>query len=221
MEIISRKAAKAAGLTYYFTSKPCKRGHIDRRYVSSFMCMTCGREKAKELWDARDPEWRSQRSEYERRRWQDPEFRARQRAYQQQEHERANQARRMREWKKQNREKLARKSREWYHANSEYALERRKEYVAANPEKARAWGRKSANKRHAIKKQVFVEAVEARVVFERDKGQCGICGEQVDPMSPWEVDHIMPISKGGLHAYANVQLAHRSCNRKKHDRVLV
>ena len=118
-----------------------------------------------------------------------------------------------------NREKRKRQANEWYHANSEYALEQRKVYVAANPEKARAWGRKSANKRRAIKQEVFVEVVEARVVFDRDKGQCGICGEPVDPMSPWEVDHIVPISKGGAHGYANVQLSHRSCNRKKHDRI--
>jgi hypothetical protein len=59
MERITRKAAKAAGLKHYFTGKPCKRsGHIDRRYVAQFTCVTCAREKAKETWDKRDADKR-------------------------------------------------------------------------------------------------------------------------------------------------------------------
>ncbi len=219
MQIISRKDAKAQGLKYYFTGKPCKRGHIDKRFVSSFWCMTCGREKASEAFRSLTGEKREAKREYERRRWQDPEFRKRQRLYQQHEQERANQARRNREWKKQNREKLARKSRAWYHANSERALEARKVYVAANRDRARIWGRKAANKRLAIKKDLFVEDVDPRVVFERDKGICGICREPVDVQSNWELDHIIPLSKRGPHSYANIQLAHRRCNRSKGAKV--
>lgn len=216
MQIISREAAKAAGLKRYFTGRPCKRGHIDERQIANFGCMACQRENAAKWFCGLQGEKREARRDYERQRWQNPEFRERHRRYQQQEHEREKQAHRNREWKKRNREKLARKSREWYHANSEYALERQKAYVATRPiELRRQLGRKSRSKRRAIELQVFVEVVDARVVFERDKGQCGICGEPVDPMSRWEVDHIVPISKGGAHAYANVQLAHRQCNRAK------
>lgn len=114
-----------------------------------------------------------------------------------------------------NRERRKRQASEWYHANAERAYEARKEYIAKNPDKVRSWGRKSANTRRAITKQVFVEVVDPRTVFERDKGICGICRLAVDPMTPWEVDHVIPISKGGLHSYANVQLAHRKCNRSK------
>lgn len=114
-----------------------------------------------------------------------------------------------------NRERRKRQSNEWYHANSARALEARKEYVVANPEKARRWGRKSANTRRAITKRVFVEAVDPDVVFSRDKGICGICCKSVDVTSHWEIDHIVPISKGGAHGYDNVQLAHRKCNRAK------
>jgi 5-methylcytosine-specific restriction endonuclease McrA len=41
MEIISRKEAKAVGLTHYFTGKPCSRKHLSRRFVSSYLCETC------------------------------------------------------------------------------------------------------------------------------------------------------------------------------------
>lgn len=55
---------------------------------------------------------------------------------------------------------------------------------------------------------------------------CGICGAPVDktlkapdPLSP-TIDHIIPIAKGGHPSdLANLQLAHRWCNRQKSDRV--
>jgi 5-methylcytosine-specific restriction endonuclease McrA len=65
----------------------------------------------------------------------------------------------------------------------------------------------------------FVEDVDPRIVFTRDKGICGICRSPVEPDSKWEVDHVMPISRGGAHSYANVQLTHRRCNRQKHASV--
>jgi 5-methylcytosine-specific restriction endonuclease McrA len=117
------------------------------------------------------------------------------------------------------REKRKREAGEWYHANSERALEVRRAYVAANIEKARIWGRKSANKRWAIKKNLFVEDVDPLVVFERDKAICGICRKLVDVNSNWELDHIVPLSKQGPHSYANIQLAHRRCNRSKGAKV--
>lgn len=60
----------------------------------------------------------------------------------------------------------------------------------------------------------FVETVSAKVVFERDEGVCGICHEPVDPLD-YHVDHIVAISVGGLHSYANSQVAHPLCNLRK------
>lgn len=56
---------------------------------------------------------------------------------------------------------------------------------------------------------------------------CGICGKPVDfsyryphPLSP-TVDHIIPVSKGGHPSdLANLQLAHRCCNREKSDKLI-
>jgi len=44
MEIITRKDAIAQGLKHYFTSKPCKNGHIAPRFVSNSRCSICLRE---------------------------------------------------------------------------------------------------------------------------------------------------------------------------------
>lgn len=72
-----------------------------------------------------------------------------------------------------------------------------------------------------------------RQEFERNKkhllrtqNTCGICGREIDmslpgtdPMGP-TVDHIIPIAKGGHPAdINNLQLAHRSCNRLKSDKL--
>lgn len=61
-------------------------------------------------------------------------------------------------------------------------------------------------------------------IFERDGWVCGLCGEDVprewvsrSPGSP-SLDHILPISLGGEHSRANVQLAHLRCNVVKGNR---
>jgi len=61
MKIIDRQAAKAAGEKLYFTGKPCVRGHIAERYVSTFQCTVCITAQCKE-WQSsnreRMNEWR-------------------------------------------------------------------------------------------------------------------------------------------------------------------
>lgn len=58
-------------------------------------------------------------------------------------------------------------------------------------------------------------------VFQRDGGLCGICHESVDPRLEYpdplsgSLDHIIPLSRGGKHVLANVQLAHFTCNCRK------
>jgi 5-methylcytosine-specific restriction endonuclease McrA len=86
-------------------------------------------------------------------------------------------------------------------------------------EHLRAANQRGAARRRARLLAVFVDDIDPRAVFDRDKGVCGICLSPVDPSSRWEIDHIIPISKGGAHAYANVQLSHRRCNRSKSARL--
>lgn len=150
------------------------------------------------------------------------------------EHVKASSAERRAKWIAENpdyfkkhyskhRDRKKRQSQEWYQANAELAAQRQREYnskrLAENPEHVRAIGRRHAQKRRAIKRDVFVENVDPRVVFERDEGICGICKKPVDQESDWHVDHIVPLSKRGRHAYDNVQLSHGQCNRKKGARV--
>lgn len=53
-------------------------------------------------------------------------------------------------------------------------------------------------------------------VFEKDNYQCVFCGNKKE----LEVDHIIPIAKGGKHTMANFQTLCRKCNEKKSDEIL-
>ncbi len=61
-------------------------------------------------------------------------------------------------------------------------------------------------------------------LYMRDMGICALCGKHIDfdcdvnSNNYPTIDHIIPISKGGLHKWDNVQLACRGCNMKKSDK---
>ena len=62
-------------------------------------------------------------------------------------------------------------------------------------------------------------------LYRRDGGVCKLCGKElsfdIDPQSgdyP-SIDHIVPLAKGGLHQWDNVQLACRRCNWEKGDQM--
>ena len=69
---------------------------------------------------------------------------------------------------------------------------------------------------------VECEPIDPIKVFERDGYRCGLCGKRtlkakrgtIHPRAP-ELDHIVAISLGGSHTYANVQCSCRECNRRK------
>ena len=74
---------------------------------------------------------------------------------------------------------------------------------------------KNANYRARVR-DAFVEDVDRQVVFERDKGICGICDTAV--IGKFDIDHIIPTSKGGEHSYVNTRVTHPLCNQEKHDK---
>lgn len=54
-----------------------------------------------------------------------------------------------------------------------------------------------------------------RAVFARDQGKCQYCGKNAE-----SIDHVIPRSKGGAHAWDNVVACCRRCNTYKGDRLL-
>ena len=86
---------------------------------------------------------------------------------------------------------------------------------------------KYARKEHRIPKaQMIDKDITLEALYRRDSGVCYLCGGQCDwndrdkekntvGASYPSIDHIIPIARGGLHAWDNVRLAHFKCNQEK------
>lgn len=83
----------------------------------------------------------------------------------------------------------------------------------------------STNRRRATKFGCAYEPIRKRDVFERDGWRCYICGRETpkslsgtkEPNAP-ELEHVVPLSKGGGHVLENVRCACMACNRAKGSR---
>ncbi len=68
------------------------------------------------------------------------------------------------------------------------------------------------------------DKITIHALIVRDGNACGICGEEIDAASldrmlQPSIDHIVPISRSGLHVWENTQPAHLICNIRKGDHV--
>lgn len=88
--------------------------------------------------------------------------------------------------------------------------------------------RKSSTPRKRARRfGVRYEPVDPIKVFTRDGWHCQMCGIRTPhrlraknrPNTP-ELDHIIPISRGGEHTYRNTQLLCRSCNISKSNKIV-
>jgi 5-methylcytosine-specific restriction endonuclease McrA len=92
---------------------------------------------------------------------------------------------------------------------------------------SRATKRTARLKGKAKKRSLTIESVNPFKVFERDGWRCHLCGCKTPkekrgtyhPKAP-ELDHIVPLSKGGEHSYRNTACACRACNAAKSDRII-
>lgn len=121
-----------------------------------------------------------------------------------------------RESYERHRDKVKQRAADWAAANDERRREIRQEWKRRNPDLVR----EHTQRRRAQLMDAFVEPVDRRKVYLRDAGLCRICGQPVEPEA-FEIDHIIPLSRGGTHEMGNVQAAHPSCNRRKNNHVEV
>lgn len=83
--------------------------------------------------------------------------------------------------------------------------------------------------RRIPQEQMVDKDITLEALYRRDSGVCYLCGEKCD----WNdrdlfavrdkyptIDHIIPISRGGLHSWDNVRLAHFKCNLDKSDDII-
>lgn len=110
---------------------------------------------------------------------------------------------------------------DWRRRNADRIAEYERRY---RREKAEAVRAKNLRRRARLL-DALVEDVDPQVLWERDGGTCGICKLPVDHSLPWPhkmsktVDHVVPLSLGGEHSYANTQIAHAVCNSRKNNRL--
>jgi len=100
--------------------------------------------------------------------------------------------------------------------NPEGERETQKRYKLKNLGMVRIWSSRAQQRREAREKEVFVEDVDLKVLYERAGGICVICEQPVD-YEDATIEHFIPVSKGGLHAYSNCSIAHGWCNTLKRD----
>ena len=133
-----------------------------------------------------------------------------------------------------NRERLLAKSKESNAARHDEKIKYDREYLATHKEQVletkRAYRRSHTLERaeyEAVRrakkagasigdrakiKELYRRAREENVV------RCYLC-EDVIPMGQRQVDHVLPLSKGGAHAPVNMAIACAACNLKKHDKL--
>lgn len=113
---------------------------------------------------------------------------------------------------------------EYRKLNAERLKEQKRAYDIAHPERKRDSRRRSKKYRQSAPKG---EPYSQEMLVQRDGTKCYLCsGEMIFELgkkgSPWvvSVDHVIPLSRGGIDCASNVKLCHARCNLRKHDRLI-
>lgn len=93
-----------------------------------------------------------------------------------------------------------------------------------NPESRR---KSKATRKARLRGASVAESIDPKSILHHYRWTCYLCGVSTpqhlrgtyQPNAP-EVDHVIPLSKGGLHVRSNLACACRSCNGKKSDLTL-
>ncbi len=102
------------------------------------------------------------------------------------------------EWAKKNPERHRANSTKWIKANGWYAV--------------KATGERRARK---LRAEGSYTKADIDALYERQKCRCALC----DAAPRLEVDHIIPLSKGGTNWPWNLQLLCRACNARKSSKI--
>jgi len=116
---------------------------------------------------------------------------------------------------------------EIYEQTKEHRSAQRKQHLKQHPEKVR----EIARKRRATKRANGWEKYTEAQVLDLHGAVCHICGGEIDltldrriGKEGWEmslqIDHVIPISKGGPDKLSNVKPSHGKCNLKKRATLL-
>lgn len=248
--IVTLPEAKALGLSRYFSGDPCRRGHVDERWVSSHQCVSCAREigvsdenRARQrAWARANPE--KIRAYGKAAKERDPEkyrlMHKRKRevhgekyAAYKASYTEANRARiRATDalYRKENAEKVRGARLAWmlanpdkvrgyrlrrYWADPATARQKKTAHYWLDPDRSRIMGRVAANKRRALKAAAIGSYTKDDIsrILDAQKGRCAICRTNI--RKRFQIDHIVPLAKGGSNFPSNLQILCKTCNCRK------
>lgn len=120
---------------------------------------------------------------------------------------------RRRRWEEKNPEWRKRYERAYYQRNKERIAAQRRLWMEQNPEKVRRW----AEKRRAIKNGLdeHFTVDEWLALCDEFDWKCAACGK--DEVT---IDHVVPLSLGGVDTIDNIQPLCKPCNSKKGQQVI-
>jgi len=102
--------------------------------------------------------------------------------------------------------------------------EYQRQWREQNPDRWRETLARHSQKRRAVELSAVCgqhpgcKRISRRVVWGRDEGHCRIkllCDGVFVPFKELHLDHVIPLSKGGLHCYCNLQTGCAPCNMAK------
>jgi 5-methylcytosine-specific restriction endonuclease McrA len=104
----------------------------------------------------------------------------------------------------------------WHAAHPGVKAQRDRAWQAANPAKVRQYRIVSEHRRRAAGGR-GIAAADVRNLIELQGGKCAICAACIRQRK--HVDHIRPLSRGGLNDRRNIQILCPPCNHRKwcHD----
>lgn len=179
----------AKACTKCHETKPLSEFHRSKATADGrcYTCKDCARAKSRQ-WQANNKE--------------------RAKAYR--ESRKEHYARLKREWDDANREYVRQRSREWYAANKEYAAECDREYKAANRERYTAY---QHNRDARLKVAGTHTGEEIQKMYEDQQGLCAYC--EMPLFGTYQVDHMLPVSRGGANDWTNLAVTCEQCNWQK------
>lgn len=118
---------------------------------------------------------------------------------------------------KRDKEVCAKYVREWQDRNRAKATEYQMKWRRENPDKIKAY----TKRRNELIKQQSDGTVPndySKQVNQLKNCICNICKKSIKGTP--QTDHIIPITKGGLHSIKNIQIVCKPCNLKKYNKII-
>ena len=134
-------------------------------------------------------------------------------------------------WNKNNPEKRNKIKRRWYKKHKEERRKYNQNYGEKNPDiikkKSKKWNKNNPEKRKKYyrewrlrKKIAGFHILEEWELLKKQYGYiCPACGRK-EPKIKLTEDHIIPLIKGGSNYIENIQPLCKSCNCKKHTKII-